>query len=188
MDIFNNKLNKALVLLEANAKSKTLSNLDQITVELGIPTTLIGGMAVAAHGYARFTNDIDILITQNDAKILAQKLIGFGWVDIGNNKLESPKHNIILNLCAEGVKAGKISFPPPEKSQPGISIASLPLLISLKLKANRHKDRSDIIELIKSNSIDKQYISSQVLPLLSGLDKQLAMLLLQKALAELDGE
>ena len=42
----------------------TLDELTQRLDALGVPDVIIGGMALTAHGYARMTEDIDVLVTR----------------------------------------------------------------------------------------------------------------------------
>jgi hypothetical protein len=160
------KLDKALSIAENNQyHSELMTVLNTQANKLKIPMTSIGGMAVAAHGYRRFTNDIDILITKDDATKLATALLNTKqFTNIGQNKLQH-KNGSIVNLCVEKVKAGNTIFPPPESNTPGLTVASLPLLLHLKIKANRHKDRTDIIELIKANHLTQEYLNNIALNL-----------------------
>lgn len=43
------------------------------------PPALIGGLALAAHGYVRTTHDIDLLIAYEDADIAEQALLRLGY-------------------------------------------------------------------------------------------------------------
>lgn len=185
---FNQRLNAALVALESrNGNSEILQELDAVSKRLGIPVTVIGGMAVGAHGYQRFTADIDILIASGAAPQFANTLLQQGrWVDVGNNKLKEKRSGVLLNFCAEGVKAGRVTFPPPEVQTPGVNVASLPLLLSLKVMANRQKDRADVVELIKANNLSEDYLAANVLPLLqNSMDHRLVTALWKMAVKEM---
>ena len=46
----------------------------------GLDYALIGGMALVAHGYRRFTEDIDILLTPEALQIFRERLIGRGYL------------------------------------------------------------------------------------------------------------
>lgn len=178
------RLNAALLIMESGGNSTTLLELDSLCKSLGIPVTVIGGMAVASHGYPRFTADIDLLIRRGDAPRLAMQLLARGWSDLGENKLSDG--TVTINLCGEGVKAGRMVFPAPLSDVPGVHVADLPLLLVLKLRANRHKDRSDYVELVKRNQLDWNYITAEVLPRLTDpMDRQLAQVLWQTAQDEL---
>src|SRR5688500_1654301 len=47
--------------------------------ELNIPYALAGGMALNAHGYRRFTEDVDILVTQDGLSRIYEELQGRGY-------------------------------------------------------------------------------------------------------------
>src|SRR6185312_12571217 len=48
--------------------------------ELGIPYAVSGGMALFEHGYRRFTEDVDILVTREGLKHVHAALDGKGYV------------------------------------------------------------------------------------------------------------
>ncbi len=48
--------------------------------EVGIPYTICGGLAVALHGYPRFTQDIDLLILPEDELRTLSAAEGLGFV------------------------------------------------------------------------------------------------------------
>jgi hypothetical protein len=41
--------------------------------DLGIPYAVVGGKALFQHGLRRFTEDVDLLVTKNDLKIIHDK-------------------------------------------------------------------------------------------------------------------
>src|SRR5437868_10104193 len=48
--------------------------------ELGIPYAVAGAMAMFQHGYRRFTEDIDILVTADGLKKIHDALEGLGYL------------------------------------------------------------------------------------------------------------
>lgn len=177
MNKFLAKLDAALVIFES--KSQTLGVLERAASELNISITIIGGMAVAAHGFSRFTQDCDVLITSNNASKLANYLIKNGFSDLGHNKLS--KGEIEINICTPDVQTGAGKFPQPSDT-PGLTVIDLPHLLAMKLKANRSKDRLDYVELVKANKLTAEDIKQQVLPLLeTEISKRLAVALLRRA-------
>lgn len=166
MDQFKLRLNKALLVIEnkSDDKSEVLHDLENASESINIPITIIGGMAVAAHNYPRYTSDIDIIVKSSDAKKLADYLLNINYENIGQNKLKH-SNGAIINICAEGVNVGSLSFPAPPNLS-GVFIAELPFLLALKSEANRYKDRADVVELIKRNNLTIDYIKKQVIPLI----------------------
>src|SRR5206468_8486354 len=64
-------------------RGKVHEALERITSRLreeGIDYAVIGGMALAAHGYERFTSDVDLLTTREGLEGIHQKLVGRGYV------------------------------------------------------------------------------------------------------------
>src|SRR5262245_30936554 len=59
---------------------KTLKRITSKLEELNIPYAVAGGMAMVAHGYVRFTDDVDILVTRDGLKQLHEAVDGLGWV------------------------------------------------------------------------------------------------------------
>src|SRR5262245_55241630 len=64
----------------AGEVNKTLKRITKRLDELGIPYAVAGGMAMIAHGYIRFTDDVDILVTREDLHRLHEEVDGRGWV------------------------------------------------------------------------------------------------------------
>src|SRR5881628_2938485 len=57
--------------------------MERITTRLneeGIPYAVIGGMALVAHGYDRFTDDVDLLTTREGLDRIHERLTGRGYV------------------------------------------------------------------------------------------------------------
>src|SRR5208282_6521979 len=64
-------------------KSAVFDALHKITNrlnELGIPYAVVGGLALFQHGLRRFTEDVDILVTRDDLKIIHERLEGLGYL------------------------------------------------------------------------------------------------------------
>src|SRR5436190_22816910 len=57
-----------------------LRRITQRLNELGIPYAVVGGLALFNHGFRRFTEDVDILVTRDGLKQLHAKLDGLGYV------------------------------------------------------------------------------------------------------------
>src|SRR5262245_27428110 len=59
---------------------QALRRIAQRLDELGIPYALVGAMAMFHHGYRRFTEDVDIIVTQQSLQRIHEKLEGLGYV------------------------------------------------------------------------------------------------------------
>jgi hypothetical protein len=156
---------------------KTLTSLTKELKKQEIDYAIIGGLAVYHYGYERTTNDIDLIIREEDfkkfedyyknGKIFDYRLkSGNMWAKIGPFSKykwvdKITKVNIDLISTAENLKNGLIvPFPDPKETEKdkstGIYYIKLHHLISLKLGAykeqglyKRGKDQVDVIELIK---------------------------------------
>jgi hypothetical protein len=58
----------------------TLRRLVDELDENGLDYALIGGLALVAHGYRRFTEDIDILMTPEALQVFRDRLLGRGYL------------------------------------------------------------------------------------------------------------
>ena len=50
--------------------------------ELGVPYAIVGGMALFQHGFRRFTEDVDILVTREGLKQIHEQLEGRGYLPV----------------------------------------------------------------------------------------------------------
>ena len=58
----------------------TLQNLSRRLEEAKIPYALVEGLALAAHGFVRMTQDVDLLMTQEGLEAFKEKFVGRGYV------------------------------------------------------------------------------------------------------------
>jgi hypothetical protein len=176
------KTQRCFTLFEG--RDDLVRSIDLTIKKLKIPAMIIGGAALPVYNYNRATEDIDLVLSYDDAIRLGNVLsVDNNFSFIGNNKF---KHSsgIDINLCPTGVKAGDTSFPKVEVDAPGVHYVSLPLLLAMKIKAKRFKDRGDFAELVKRNNITLEYIEENVLPLLSNMDRKLAVSIWKRAIKE----
>lgn len=140
--------------------------------ELRIPYAVVGGMALYQHGYRRFTEDVDVLITREDLKTLHEKLHGLGYIPPfkGSKQLRDAETGVKIEFIISGEFPGDgkpkpVAFPAPEEVSQridGISFVNLPKLIELKLASgmsnlDRMRDIADVLELIKSLRLKAAY-------------------------------
>ncbi len=159
----------------ASGLHETLRNLTAKLDELGIPYVVIGGMALTAHGFARMTEDIDVLVTKPDLKKIHAKLVGLGYQRAfeGSKNIRDTNTNVKIEFVLTGDYPGSgepqpVSFPNPADAEPvvleGVKFVGLHRLIELKLASgmtggpDRAKDIVDVQQLIKllqlSRSVD----------------------------------
>jgi hypothetical protein len=143
--------------------------------ELGIPYAVVGGMALAAHGFERVTTDVDILVTPEGLRHLHEQLEGLGYVPpfAGSKNLRDVANNIRIEFLVTGQFPGDgkpkpVAFPDPAIAAveiDGISYLGLPNLIELKLASGltggvaRLKDFADVVALILQLKLPSDFSS-----------------------------
>lgn len=157
---------------EDSAVFKALRNITSRLKALGIPYAVVGGMALFRHGLRRFTEDVDLLVTKHDLKVIHEKLEGLGYLPpFPNSKhLRDTQLGVKIEFLTTGDYPGDgkpkpVSFPDPQQvsfEAEGINYINLPKLVELKLASGmtnpgRLKDLSDVLELIKVLSLPIEF-------------------------------
>lgn len=147
-----------------NAVHRALRRITARLDELGIPHAVVGGMAMFFHGFRRFTEDVDILVTREGLAAIHQKLEGLGYVPPfqGSKHLRDAELGVKIEFLTTGDFPGDgkpkpVAFPDPAdvvEILDGIPCANLPTIVELKLASgmtnpNRLKDISDVQEMIR---------------------------------------
>src|SRR6266481_557403 len=106
---------------EKNAVHRTLRKITRRLDELGIPYAVVGGMAMFLHGYRRFTEDVDILVTREGLKVIHEKLEGLGYLPPfpGSKHLRDTETGVRIEFLVTGDTPGDatpkpIAFPDPK--------------------------------------------------------------------------
>jgi len=154
---------EAYILRENTGTSgvvQTARKVAEILAQRDIPHLIVGGIAVQEHGYPRTTIDVDIVVPDvlEAVEWLTADLSGpFRRVKGCDDRLEDRRNGVMVDLLPAGrvLKQGcRVPFPEPAKATEELQIISLGDLISLKLDSSaesplrRHKDKTDVIELI----------------------------------------
>ena len=131
--------------------------------DLGVPYAVAGGIALFQHGYRRFTEDIDILVTRDGLRMIHDTIEGLGYVRpfAGSKNLKDTQHGVRIEFLIAGDYPGDgkpkpVAFPNPDQVAvefDGIKYLNLPTLIELKLASGmsnprRGKDLIDVEALI----------------------------------------
>src|SRR6266851_572123 len=146
-----------------SAVHKTLEGIARRLDELGIPYAIAGGMALFFHGYRRFTEDVDILVTPEGLEEIHRRLEGLGYLPpfTGSKNLRDAEQGVRIEFLVTGDYPGDgkpkpVAFPNPEVSGieiEGIRCLRLDRLIELKLASGttpgRRRDLADVQELIR---------------------------------------
>jgi hypothetical protein len=154
-----------------SAVQDTLVKIARRLEGLGVPYAVAGGMALFRHGYQRFTNDVDILVTREGLKTLHERLEGLGYLPplSGSKNLRDTETGVKIEFLITGDYPGDgkpkpIAFPDPADAGvdlEGIRCLSIPRLVELKLASGmtggleRMKDFADVIALIKALSLPR---------------------------------
>jgi hypothetical protein len=146
-----------------SAVHRTLVKITRRLDELGIPYALAGGMAMFYHGYRRFTEDVDILITREALEEIHSRLEGLGYMPPfkGSKNVRDTESGVRIDFIVAGGYPGDgkpkpVTFPNPEDVTviiDGVRCIGLPTLLELKITSgtapHRLKDLADAQELIK---------------------------------------
>ena len=149
-------------------ESEVQKSLRRITARLnalGIDYAVVGGMALFLHGFYRFTEDVDILVTSEGLKNLHEALEGSGYRPpfTGSKNLRDTENGVRIEFLVAGEFPGDgkpkpVAFPEPGSAAmdlDGIQMLNLASLIELKLASGmtggieRSKDISDVVEVVK---------------------------------------
>jgi hypothetical protein len=150
--------------------------LRKITKDLenkGIDYNLIGAGALNQHGYRRFTEDIDLLLSREGLEKFQKELVGLGYrpaFEGATKKFRTTAENVTVEVIVEGEFPGDgkpkpVVFPNPNESNTeidGIKTLSLEKLVELKLASgmtapHRLKDLADVQELIKIKELTAEF-------------------------------
>jgi hypothetical protein len=157
---------------KANQVFQALQRITAKLSELGVPYALAGGLAMFLHGYRRFTEDVDLLVSREGLKVIHERLEGLGYVPpfTGSKQLRDVESGVKVEFLVTGDYPGDgkpkpVSFPDPIESAEiidGIACLRLPKLVELKLASgmsapHRLKDLSDVQELIRVLKLDAEF-------------------------------
>jgi hypothetical protein len=150
------------------SKGNVHASLRRITARLDtlqIPYAIVGGMALFLHGYQRFTDDVDLLVTPENLQRIHEHLEGLGYVPpfAGSKNLRDTESGVRIEFLTTGAFPGDgkpkpVAFPDPADAAivvDNLRILALPRLIELKLASGmtnpaRLRDHADVLELIKT--------------------------------------
>ncbi len=149
----------------SEAVAETLTRVTDRLKEEGIDYAIIGGMALVAHGYVRFTNDVNLLTTREGLNLIHERLVGRGYrpaFEGARKKLRDTQTGIDVEFITSGEFPGdgkpkSVVFPVPHDAsidRDGRRVITLPKLIELKLASGlsaehrRLRDLADVQDLI----------------------------------------
>ncbi|HID63074.1 MAG TPA: hypothetical protein EYP49_10085 [Anaerolineae bacterium] len=132
----------------------------------GIPYALLGGLALAEHGYPRLREDIDLLLAPSGLERFRQQLVGRGYrlaLSGAEKTFRDTETGVRIEIVTAGEYPGDglpkpVAFPDPTTPGvtveiEGIRVVTLEKLIELKLASgmsasHRLRDLADVQDLI----------------------------------------
>jgi len=153
-------LNKAIKRLAADLERE------------GISYAVIGAVALNRHGFRRFTEDIDVLLTREGLDRFRERLIGLGYRPAfeGARKKFRTSDNVPVEAITSGEYPGDglpkpVVFPDPADHFvviDDVKTVTLEKLIELKIASgisapDRLKDLADVQEMIKIKKLDSDF-------------------------------
>ena len=148
---------------------QTLRSAVAILAHFDVPHWVVGDLAVQEHGYFRVTLNADIVVPDvlEAVEFLTADLTGpFIRYQGCEDTVQDKRNGALLNFLPAGrvLKPGcQVPFPEPNEVWEDPRFVSLEKLISLKLDSwsnspnRRHKDKSDVIELIKELHLPRAF-------------------------------
>ncbi len=158
----------------ATAVDQALPEARKLLDESGEPYRIVGGLAVVHHGYARMTEDIDVLVTDAGRLALLRLAGAHGFTVESRNRLRHTASGVRVDLLVAGepIPRRTEAYPSPlavASSERDPGVVALAGLLDLKLLAHRHQDLADVVALLKRVD-DARYVDleSKVAPVRRG--------------------
>jgi hypothetical protein len=170
-----------------SAVHKALRKITRRLGELGIPYAVVGGMAFFLHGYRRFTDDVDLLVTGAGLQEAHRQLEGLGYVPpfSGSKHLRDVEYGVRVEFLVTGGFPGDgkpkpVAFPDPAQTSvtiDGMQCITLPKLIELKLASGmtnpgRLDDLGDVQRAIRILNLPLD-LADQLNPFVQGKYREL---------------
>lgn len=152
--------------------NKTLVRLASDLETHGIEYAVMGAIALLAHGYPRFTEDIDLVMTREGLEKFHRELVGLGYAPAfpqARKRLRGTEEGISIDVMLTGEYPGDgkpkpVTIPDPKTAVEidGVRFVTLEKLIELKLASgmtapDRLKDLADVQELIKVRQLPPEF-------------------------------
>jgi hypothetical protein len=152
---------------------QTLLNLARRLDEEGVSYAVIGGMALGRHGFARMTEDVDVLMTADGLAAFQARCVGKGYVPAfaGSRKsFRDTETQVRIEVITTGEYPGDgkpkpVVFPDPAEASvevEGIHVVTLEKLIELKLASgmsapHRLRDLADVQDLVSTLGLPAEF-------------------------------
>jgi hypothetical protein len=140
---------------ETTDVATALEAVHALLVAAGVQYRIVGGLAVGHHGYARFTEDVDVLVDAGSARRLDPLLAAHRFSREARQRLRHEPTGVRVDLLEAGAPMPRPGAPRyPAVGDVGASdsdprVIGLPALVALKLHARRKQDEADVVALLK---------------------------------------
>jgi hypothetical protein len=150
--------------IRGNRYYRAVQSLRELAEEEGIPIAVIGGVAAVFHGYERFTQDLDIVVSVQDFHKIIKVCYKYGFEIESYNPTgmhEISYNGLPIEVLEEGMFAGDpkdpIAMPSPTELgvTQGLEFVPLEKWVRLKLSGKRSQDYTDIINVFKSKTSEE---------------------------------
>lgn len=151
----------------------TLRNLTRRLEDAKIPYALVGGLALAAHGFVRMTQDVDILMSREGLESFKERFLGRGYVQAfsgAQKTFRDTETQVRIEILITGDYPGDgkpkpVAFPDPSvvfTERGGMRIIPMERLIELKLASgmsapHRLRDLADVQDLIMTLKLPVEF-------------------------------
>jgi hypothetical protein len=170
---FDLVLREAEELYQGHGRLKeTYERLAKTLEELDVSYSLVGGYALILHGVRRFTEDIDLLVSNEGLNRIHKELIGRGYIRVApeSRNLRDVETGVKIEFVVTGEFPGDgkpkpVAFPDPrsvKEIRKGITVIDLKSLIELKLASGmtakaRLQDLADVQRLIEQHHLTSDF-------------------------------
>jgi hypothetical protein len=149
---------RAVTKGEQNRFTRVFEALNRLSLATGTPLAVVGGMAAIHFGYPAITEDVDVVAPHDALDRLLNDAPQYGFKVKWRSKAgwhTLTFEDIEINIVPEGGRArdsAPTTIPGPRSLgvAAGLGYADLPGWIELKISSGRAKDRTHIIEVLKT--------------------------------------
>jgi hypothetical protein len=154
-------------LVPTGALAEPLDDVIALFLALAVSYALVGGLAAMVYGRARFTEDIDLVTTDDGRRILA-----VNPEVLRRHHLDVSAEFDLIHDSGERIDIWKDEFTDriatraqtlPWRGR-AVRIAEVHDLIAMKLRANRPQDDYDISEIVRKTRLDEGLLGQRITP------------------------
>jgi hypothetical protein len=138
-----------------------------------VPYAVVGALALGGHGFARMTEDVDVLVTADGLARFRERLVGRGYVPTharATRSFRDAETGVRIEFLVAGEFPGDgrpkpVCFPDPARVawlvEEGVRFVALEPLVELKLASglsapHRLRDLADVQDLIRVRGLEPE--------------------------------